>query len=53
VRNDELVLSSHNRACLVLDNDNRPYIDRLTFTGRVTGGGHSFALNLVNRMRYA
>ena len=53
VRNDELVLSSHNRACLVLDNDNRPYIDRLTFSGRVTGGEHSFALNLVNRMRYA
>ena len=53
VRNDELVLSSHNRACLVLDDNNRPYIDRLTFTGRVTGGEHSFALNLVNRMRYA
>ena len=53
VRNDELVLSSHNRACLVLDENNRPFIDRLTFTGRVTGGEHSFALNLVNRMRYA
>ena len=53
VRNDELVLSSHNRACLVLDNDKRPYIDRLTFTGTVTSGDHSFALNLVNRMRYA
>ena len=53
VRNDELVLSSHNRACLVLDDENRPYIDRLTFTGRVTGSEHSFALNLVNRMRYA
>ena len=53
VRNDELVLSSHNRACLVLDDENRPYIDRLTFSGRVTGGEHSFALNLVNRMRYA
>ena len=53
VRNDELVLSSHNRACLVLDNNNRPFIDRLTFTGRVTSGEHSFALNLVNRMRYA
>ena len=53
VRNDELVLSSHNRACLVLDNDTRPYIDRLTFTGRVTCGETSFALNLVNRMRYA
>ena len=53
VRNDELVLSSHNRACLVLDSDKRPYIDRLTFTGTVTSGDHSFALNLVNRMRYA
>ena len=53
VRNDELVLSSHNRACLVLDDNNRPYIDRLTFTGKVTSGDHSFALNLVNRMRYA
>ena len=52
VRNGELVLSSHNRACLVLDNDNRPHIDRLTFTGRVTCGETSFALNLVNRMRY-
>ena len=53
VRNDELVLSSHNRACLVLDDNNKPYIDRLTFTGRVTCGETSFALNLVNRMRYA
>ena len=53
VRGGELVLSSHNRACLVLDNDNRPYMDRLTFTGRVTCGERSFALNLVNRMRYA
>lgn len=53
VRGRELVLSSHNRACLVLDDDNRPYIDRLTFTGKVTAGEHSFSLNLVNRMRYA
>ena len=53
VRNDELVLSSHNRACLVLDDNNRPYIDRLTFTGTVTSGETSFPLNLVNRMRYA
>ena len=53
VRDGELVLSSHNRACLVLDEDNRPYIDRLTFTGRVTSGETSFPLNLVNRMRYA
>ena len=53
VRNDELVLSSHNRACLVLDDENRPYIDRLTFTGQVTSGATTFPLNLVNRMRYA
>lgn len=53
VRDGELVLSSHNRACLVLDDHQRPYMDRLTFTGRVTCGETSFALNLVNRMRYA
>ncbi len=53
VRNDELVLSGHNRACLVLDDNQRPYIDRLTFTGTVTCGETSFPLNLVNRMRYA
>ena len=53
VRDDELVLSGHNRACLALDSDKRPYIDRLTFTGRVTCGETLFALNLVNRMRYA
>lgn len=53
VRSGELVLSSHNRACLVLDEAKRPYIDRLTFTGRVTSGETSFPLNLVNRMRYA
>lgn len=53
VRNGELVLSSHNRASLVIDGDNRPHVDRLTFTGSVACGDRSFALNLVNRMRYA
>lgn len=53
VRSGELVLSSHNRACLVLDEANHPFIDRLTFAGQVTGSSVSFPLNLVNRMRYA
>ena len=53
VRNDELVLSSHNRACLVLDDNKRPFMDRLTFTGGVTCDEMAFPLNLVNRMRYA
>ena len=53
VRCGELVLSSHNRACLMLDEANHPYIDRLTFTGQVSGSSVSFPLNLVNRMRYA
>ena len=53
VRGGELVLSSHNRACLVLDENQHPYIDRLTFTGQVNNGGTTFPLNLVNRMRYA
>ncbi len=52
VTNGELLVSSHNRACFVLDNDNRPYVDRLTFTGTVTCGETSFPLNLVNRLRY-
>lgn len=53
VRGGELVLSSHNRACLVLDENQHPYIDRLTFTGQVSSGSTTFPLNLVNRMRYA
>ena len=52
VTNGELLVSSHNRACFVLDNDNRPYVDRLTFTGTVTCGETSFPLKLVNRLRY-
>ena len=53
VRGGELVLSSHNRACLVLDENQHPCIDRLTFTGQVNSGSSTFPLNLVNRMRYA
>lgn len=53
VRGGELVLSSHNRACLLLDENQHPYIDRLTFTGQVNSGNTTFPLNLVNRMRYA
>ena len=52
VTNGELLVSSHNRACFVLDNDNHPYIDRLTFTGTVTCGESSFPLNVINRLRY-
>ncbi len=53
VRNGELLLSGHNRACLVLDDNKRPYIDRMSFAGSVAVGETSFPLNLVNRMRYA
>ena len=52
VTNGELLVSSHNRACFVLDDDNCPYVDRLTFTGSVTCGETSFPLYFVNRMRY-
>ena len=52
VTNGELLVSSHNRACFVLDADNRPYIDRLTFSGTVTCGETSFPLNVMNRLRY-
>lgn len=52
VSNGELLESTHNCVCLVMDDDNHPYIDRLNFTGQITCGDNTFPLNLVNRMRY-
>ena len=52
VTNGELQVSSHNRACFILDDSKHPHVDRLTFTGTVTSGSTTFPLNLVNRMRY-
>ena len=52
VRNGELLESTHNCACLVMDDNRHPYIDRLKFSGQVSCGDDSFPLNLVNRMRY-
>lgn len=53
VSNGELQVSSHNRGCIVIDENKRPYIDRLTFSGTVKSGETSFPLQLVNRMRYS
>ena len=52
VRNGELLESTHNCACLVMDDNHRPYIDRLRFSGQIACGNDSFPLNLVNRLRY-
>ena len=52
VSNGELLESTHNCICLVMDDNHRPYIDRLKFTGQITCGKDAFPLNLVNRMRY-
>lgn len=52
VTNGELLVSSHNRACFVLDDNNRPYVDRLTFTATVTSGETTFPIQLMNRMRF-
>ena len=52
VKDGEMLESTHNCACLVMDRNHRPYIDRLRFSGQITCGNDSFPLNLVNRMRY-
>lgn len=52
VTNGEMLESTHNCACFVMDNNSRPYIDRLRFKGQITCGQDSFPLNLVNRLRY-
>ncbi len=52
VSNGELQVSSHNRACFILDENNHPYVDRLTFTGTITCGETTVPLNLVNRLRF-
>ena len=52
VKDGKMLESTHNCACLVMDENRRPYIDRLRFTGQIKCGEDSFPLNLVNRMRY-
>ena len=52
VSEGEMLESTHNCACFVMDRNRRPYIDRLRFSGQVTCGQDSFPLNLVNRLRY-
>jgi len=53
VTNGELMVSPHNRACFILDEQRNPFIDRLNFSGTVTGDSVSFDLKFVNRMRKA
>ena len=52
VSDGEMLESTHNCACFVMDRNCRPYIDRLRFSGQITCGQDSFPLNLVNRLRY-
>ncbi|MBR4828461.1 MAG: phosphodiester glycosidase family protein [Muribaculaceae bacterium] len=52
VSNGELLESTHNVACLVMDSNHRPHIDRLRFSGQITHGDDVFTLNLVNRLRF-
>lgn len=52
VSEGEMLESTHNCACFVMDRNRRPYIDRLRFSGQVTCGQDTFPLNLVNRLRY-
>ena len=52
VTNGEMLESTHNCVCFVMDDNQRPYFDRLKFTGQITCGDDVFPLNLVNRLRY-
>lgn len=50
VSRDELVENPVGRACLVIDDNNRPYIDRVDWTGTIACGDSTFRLHTVNMM---
>lgn len=52
VTNGEMLESTHNCVCFLMDDNQHPYFDRLKFTGQITCGDDVFSLNLVNRLRY-
>lgn len=45
---DELVENPVGRACLVIDDNNRPYIDRVDWAGTIACGDSTFRLHTVN-----
>ena len=50
-RRDECVTNPVGRACFVLSDDRRPYIDRVDFAGTITHAGTTVRLHTVNMQR--
>lgn len=50
-RRDECVTNPVGRACFVLDDNRKPYIDRVDFAGRITHKDTTFRLHTVNMQR--
>ncbi len=50
-RRDECVTNPVGRACFVLSDDRRPFIDRVDFAGTITYGGATMRLHTVNMQR--
>jgi hypothetical protein len=50
-RNDECVTNPVGRACFVLDDNRKPYIDHVDFIGRITHNGTTYRLHTINMQR--
>lgn len=50
-RRDECVTNPVGRACFVLSDDRRPFIDRVDFAGTITYAGSTVRLHTVNMQR--
>ncbi len=50
-RRDECVTNPVGRACFVLSDDRKPYIDRVDFAGTITHAGTTVRLHTVNMQR--
>mgnify|MGYP003213462183 CR=1 FL=1 len=48
---DQCITNPVGRACFVLDDERRPYIDRVDFYGSITHKGESYRLHTVNMQR--
>ena len=50
-KQDECITNPVGRACFVLDDNRRPYIDRVDFYGSITHKGENYRLHTVNMQR--
>ena len=52
ISKEKVYISPNNRASFVLDDNHKPFIDRVKFTGTLKVGNKSFSINRVNDPRY-